>query len=494
MNTRIFEHVNTIEKLLNDTPILKTIGATNKIIQSIQMDSRKVQEHTLFAAIKGTQVDGHEYIKSAIAKGAVAIICETIPEDVEDNITYIQVTNSSKALGHIANIFFDRPSEKLNLVGITGTNGKTTCVTLLHRLFMRLGYKVGKLSTVENTIGERVIEATHTTPDAITLHRLLSQMVNEGCSYAFMEVSSHAIHQERIAGVNFQGGAFTNITHDHLNYHGTFKNYINVKKSFFDNLPKNAFALSNVDDKRGTVMLQNTKAHKYTFSLKKLSDFKAKILDNSIIGLHLEIDGKEFFSRLIGEFNAYNLLQVYAIAKLLDMDEMETLTALSELKTAEGRFDYLQNTDKRITGIVDYAHTPDALEKVLQTIDQIQSGNGKVITVVGCGGDRDKTKRPRMAKIACDYSDQVILTSDNPRTENPDSIIQEMETGIPPYATQKTLSITNRLQAIKTACRLAQANDIILVAGKGHEKYQEINGVKNPFDDKEILRRELMTN
>ena len=484
---------NNLNKLIKDSQIVKTIGNLDKKIKHIDFDSRKVDNGSLFVAVKGTQVDGHNYIDKAIAKGAVAIICETLPTDLDEKLTYIQVENSAKALGQSANIFFDRPSEQINLVGVTGTNGKTSSVTLLHNLFTKLGYKVGLLSTVENKIGERIIEATHTTPDAVTLNRLLSDMVEAGCTYAFMEVSSHAIHQERIAGVQFRGGVFTNITHDHLDYHGTFKEYIDVKKRFFDELPKTAFALSNIDDKRGSVMLQNTKATKYTFSLKRLSDFKAKLLDNSILGLHLDLNGKEFFSRLIGEFNAYNLLEVYAVAQLLDMDEMETLTALSELQTAEGRFDYIQNTAKRITGIVDYAHTPDALEKVLQTIKQLsQQSRGRIITVFGCGGDRDTAKRPVMAKIACDLSNQIIITSDNPRTEEPEAIIRDIEKGIPPEATHKTLSITNRKQAIRTACRLAQPNDIILIAGKGHEKYQDINGIKHPFDDKQILKGELL--
>lgn len=484
-------YLKTLEEILQDVHIIETIGSTNIQIKQVNLDSRKVMGNELFVAINGTESNGHHFIDSAIAKGAVAIVCEILPDILDENTTYIKVKNSSQALGQIVHQYFDKPSEEIKLVGITGTNGKTTCVTLLHRLMTKLGFKAGLLSTVENKIGDKILASTHTTPNAIELNRLLQEMVNAGCDYAFMEVSSHAIHQNRIAGVQFTGGVFTNISHDHLDYHKTFKEYINVKKAFFDNLPKNAFALTNIDDRRGDVMLQNTKAKKYTYSLKKLSDYKAKLLDNSIIGLQLELDGKEFFSRLIGEFNAYNLLLTYAVARLLGMEETEVMTTLSELHSAEGRFDYLQHPQKGITAIVDYAHTPDALEKVLMTIHQLRQGNGKVITVVGCGGDRDKAKRPRMAKIACDYSDQVIFTSDNPRTEEPDAILKDMETGIPPYATQKTLTISDRLQAIKTACRLANPYDIILVAGKGHEKYQEIMGVKHPFNDKTILKEEL---
>ncbi|MGB1121724.1 MAG: UDP-N-acetylmuramoyl-L-alanyl-D-glutamate--2,6-diaminopimelate ligase, partial [Saprospiraceae bacterium] len=399
--------------------------------------------------------------------------------------------NSAKALGKMAGNFYDNPSTQLKLVGITGTNGKTTCATILYKLFMKMGYKTGLLSTVENKIGNQIIPATHTTPNPVALNELLAKMVENGCDYAFMEVSSHSIHQERIAGLDFDGAVFTNITHDHLDYHGTFKNYINAKKKFFDDLDKKAFALTNIDDRRGTVMLQNTRAKKYSYAVKKMADFKAKIIENTLIGLQLELNGREFHSRLIGEFNAYNLLAVYGTATLLGHDDMEVLTVLSSLQTAEGRFDYIVSKTNNIIGIVDYAHTPDALEKVLQTIDGVKSGDSQVITVVGCGGDRDRTKRPIMAKVACDYSHQVILTSDNPRTENPFDILAAMEKGIPPYATQKVLTIENRRQAIKTACTLAKQNDIILVAGKGHEKYQDINGVKHHFDDKEELTKNL---
>ncbi len=460
-------------------------------VQQITFDSRKVSNDYLFIAVRGTQVDGHRFIDKAIEKGATAIICEELPETLNDDVTYLKVPNSAEAAGLAANRFFDEPSSKLKLVGITGTNGKTTTATLLYKLYKSMGYKTGLLSTVEHRIDETIVPSTHTTPNPIELNELLNSMVEAGCEYAFMEVSSHAIHQHRIAGLEFVGGVFTNISHDHLDYHKTFKEYIYTKKKFFDQLNKNAFALTNIDDRRGEVMVQNTKATIHEYSLKKLAAFKAKIIDNSITGLHLELDGNEFFSRLIGEFNAYNLLAVYATAMLLNSEKLETLTALSKLKSAEGRFDYILSPSKKVIGIVDYAHTPDALEKVLMTIERLRNKNEQVITVVGCGGDRDKKKRPIMAKIACNYSDHVIITSDNPRTENPDTIISEMEKGIPPFAVKKVLSITNRKQAIKAACRLAQQGDIILVAGKGHEKYQEINGVKHPFDDKIILKEEL---
>lgn len=456
-------------------------------VTDLQFDSRKVTEGSCFVATRGTITDGHFYINKAIENGAKSVVCEELPADLIDNITYIVVENSSEALGQMAANLYDHPSKKLKLVGVTGTNGKSTTVTLLYDLFTELGYKVGLLSTIENKIGRKTLDATHTTPDAVTINLLIQEMVESGCDYAFMEVSSHAIHQKRIAGLNFAGGVFTNISHDHLDYHNTFKEYIYAKKEFFDNLPKTAFALTNVDDKRGMVMLQNTKAKKQTYSIRAMADFKAKILDNSLTGLHLEMDGEEFFGRLIGTFNAYNLLSVFAIAMLLEQDKSEVLVALSQLKAAEGRFDYIQNPDTKIIGIVDYAHTPDALEKVLMTIHKLREGNGQIITVVGCGGDRDRTKRPKMAKVACDYSDQIILTSDNPRSEDPDAIIEEMETGIPPYNVRNVLSITNRKQAIKTACKLAKSGDIILIAGKGHEKYQEIKGERKHFDDKEEL-------
>jgi UDP-N-acetylmuramoyl-L-alanyl-D-glutamate--2,6-diaminopimelate ligase len=477
-----------LRNILINIEAAQIIGNQDILIANVAFDSRKVEKGSAFVAVKGTQVDGHRFIEKAIELGASAVVCEDLPTDLNENITYVKVENSADALGKMAGDFYDNPSTKLKLIGITGTNGKTTCATILYKLFTGMGYKTGLLSTVENKIGHQIIPATHTTPNPVELNELLVKMVESGCDYAFMEVSSHAIAQGRIAGLDFDGGVFTNITHDHLDYHKTFKNYINAKKKFFDNLGKKAFALTNIDDRRGEVMLQNTKAKKYTYAVKKMADFKAKIVENSLLGLQLILNDTEFYSRLIGEFNAYNLLAVYGTATLLGHDDMEVLTVLSDLQSAEGRFDYIVSHEKNIVGIVDYAHTPDALEKVLTTISGLKAGDTKVITVVGCGGDRDKTKRPIMAKVACDYSDQVILTSDNPRTENPHTILEEMEKGIPPYATQKVLTIENRRQAIKTACALAKQNDIILVAGKGHEKYQDINGVKHHFDDKEELK------
>ena len=480
-----------LQQILRNIKTAQVIGNLEKSVSSIEFDSRKAIAGSVFFAVKGTQVDGHRFIHSAIANGSSIIVCENLPEDLKSEVTYIRVENSSAALGQAASNFYDNPSKQLKLVGVTGTNGKTTTVTLLYDLFTDLGYKVGLLSTVENIIAGTVIPSTHTTPDAVQLNALIAEMADAGCEFAFMEVSSHAIHQHRITGLEFRGGLFTNISHDHLDYHKTFKEYINAKKMFFDNLDKSAFALTNLDDRRGNVMLQNTKAAQYTYSLRRPADYKAKIIDNALTGLQLDLDGQEFYGRLIGEFNAYNTLAVYATAVLLNQDKTEVMQSLSNLKSAEGRFDYITSLSRELIGIVDYAHTPDALEKVLSTIHQLKSGHGQIITVVGCGGDRDKRKRPIMAKVACDYSQQVILTSDNPRTEQPDDILKDMEAGIPPYASQKTITISNRKEAIKVACKLAKDNDIILVAGKGHEKYQEINGVKHPFDDKEILKEFL---
>lgn len=477
--------------ILVGVEINQIIGNQEIKVAKVEFDSRKVERDSVFVAISGTQVDGHQFIDKAIDLGATVVVCESSLITFREGITYVIVKNSAKALGEMASNFYGNPSRALKLVGITGTNGKTTCATILYKLFMGMGYKTGLISTVENKIGNQVIPATHTTPNPVALNELLAKMVDNACDYAFMEVSSHSIHQERIAGLDFDGAVFTNITHDHLDYHGTFKNYINAKKKFFDDLDIKAFALTNIDDKRGAVMLQNTKAKKYSYAVRKVADYKAKIIENTLVGLQLDLNGREFHSRLIGEFNAYNLLAIYGTAVLLGHDEIEIMTVLSGLQTAEGRFDYVISKSQNIIGIVDYAHTPDALEKVLQTIDGVKNGNNNVITVVGCGGDRDKAKRPIMAKVACDYSNQVILTSDNPRTENPHDILAEMEKGIPPYATQKVLTIENRRQAIKTACTLAKQNDIILVAGKGHEKYQDINGVKHHFDDKEELTKNL---
>jgi UDP-N-acetylmuramoyl-L-alanyl-D-glutamate--2,6-diaminopimelate ligase len=454
-------------------------------ISELVFDSRKAMAGTVFLALKGTNVDGHDFIDKAIAQGAEIVVSEKV-NDILPGVLYIQVSNSHHALGIMACNFYDNPSKQLKLVGVTGTNGKTTVATLLFKLFRAMNQHVGLISTVENRIDDRILESTHTTPDAVSLNKLIAEMRDSGCDYVFMEVSSHAADQDRIAGLDFDGAIFTNISHDHLDYHGTFQNYIYAKKKFFDKLPSHAFALVNYDDKRGLVMLQNTAAKKYSFSLKSLSDFKAKILENSMEGLLLDIDGNELHSRLVGDFNAYNLLAVYAAALLLGEEKDEVLKLISNLSAAEGRFDYVRNETNDISGIVDYAHTPDALEKVLLTLQKMR-GNGRIITVVGCGGDRDKSKRPLMAKIASNYSDLALLTSDNPRSESPEVILAEMESGIPAHAKSKVLIIADRRQAIKAACRLAQRGDIVLVAGKGHEKYQEINGVKNYFDDKEEL-------
>tara|TARA_R110000782_G_scaffold270436_1_gene371081 strand:- start:171150 stop:172604 length:1455 start_codon:yes stop_codon:yes gene_type:complete len=484
-----------MNKLLKDilykTGIEELVGNTNVAIDKICFDSREVEDASLFVAVVGTATDGHQYINQTIEKGAVAIVCEQFPEQLHDGITYVRVKNSAAALGIIAANFYDNPSNELKLVGITGTNGKTTTATLLHELFMQLGYQVGLLSTVVNKIGNEAIPSTHTTPNAVELNKLLRKMVEAGCDYCFMEVSSHAIHQHRVTGVAFSGAVFTNITHDHLDYHKTFDEYIKAKKMFFDMLPENAFALVNKDDKNGMVMLQNTKAKPYTFALKSAADYTARILESGFSGMMLHIDKNEVWTKLIGGFNVYNLLSIYAVAVLLEQDKLNTLTAISNLNAVEGRFQYIKSQDN-ISGIVDYAHTPDALKNVLGTISEIRTNNETVITVVGCGGDRDKAKRPLMAQIACEYSNKVILTSDNPRSENPEQIINDMKAGVEPQHYKKVLSITNREEAIKTACMLAESNDIILVAGKGHEKYQEINGEKFPFDDLEILKKNLM--
>ncbi len=478
-------------KLLRDilykTRIEEVIGSTNVAIESICFDSRKVERFSYFVEIRGEVSDGHAFIQKAIQTGAIAILCEDIPDQKDEKVTYIKVKNTSEALAIVAANFYENPSEKLKLVGVTGTNGKTTSVTLLYNLFKLLGYKTGMLSTVCNYIDGEQVPATHTTPDALQLNQLLQRMVEKGCTHCFMEVSSHAVVQHRITALEFSGAAFTNITHDHLDYHKTFDNYIKAKKGFFDGLPATAFALVNKDDKNGEVMLQNTRALKKTYAINSMADFKCRIIENQFSGLLLTIDGKEFYSKLIGTFNAYNLLLAYSIGVLLKEDSTNVLTALSTLNAVEGRFQYLRSANK-ITGIIDYAHTPDALKNVLTTINDIRTGNEKVITLVGCGGDRDALKRPLMAKIACDLSDKVILTSDNPRSENPEEIIEQMKKGILPPYNKKSLSIVDRREAIKTACSLAQPGDIILVAGKGHEKYQEIKGVKYPFDDLEELK------
>ena len=479
--------MKTLRDILYNVSIREVHGSTDTTVNSLSIDSRAVTQGGAFIAIKGVHADGHLFIDKAIAQGAAAIICEELPQTLADGLTYVLVNSSATAAGVIAGNFYDNPSHKLKLVGVTGTNGKTTIATLLFRLFSKLRFHCGLLSTVQNQIGDKVVPATHTTPDAIHLNALLADMVDEGCEYVFMEVSSHAVHQQRIAGLKFAGGIFSNITHDHLDYHKTFDEYIRVKKAFFDGLPATAFALTNLDDKRGNVMLQNTKAKKQSYSLKTVADFKGKILENNLTGLIMTVNEKEVHFRLIGEFNAYNLLAVYGAATLLGQDKDEVLQALSDLSGAEGRFDYITSAIDRIIGIVDYAHTPDALLNVLATIKNLRKGNEQVITVVGCGGDRDTAKRPVMAAVATEHSDRVILTSDNPRSEDPIAIIQQMEAGIPVHQKKKALSITDRKEAIKTAISLANPDDIILIAGKGHEKYQEIQGVKHPFDDKQVL-------
>jgi UDP-N-acetylmuramoyl-L-alanyl-D-glutamate--2,6-diaminopimelate ligase len=479
-----------LQDLLYGVSIKSLIGKPDQEVLALAFDSRLVKPNTLFFAVKGTMVDGHEYIEQTIVAGATVIVCETLPTNLIEEVTYVEVENSSVALGIVASNFYGNPSSKLKLIGITGTNGKTTIATLLFQLFRELAYNVGLISTVQNQINDEIIPATHTTPNPIALNALLQDMVNAKCEYAFMEVSSHAVVQHRIAGLTFTGGIFSNITHDHLDFHKTFDSYLKAKKEFFDDLPKSAFALTNADDKNGMVMLQNTKASKKTYALKQMADFKAKIIENKFSGLNLNVDDIDVFFKMVGSFNAYNLLAAYGTAMLLGEDKLNVLTILSTLAGAEGRFDYTVSK-QGIIGIVDYAHTPDAVQNVLSTIANIRKGTEQVITVLGCGGDRDKTKRPIMAQVACDWSDKVILTSDNPRTENPQTIIVEMEKGVSPTNQRKTLSILDRREAIKTACHIAKPGDIILVAGKGHEKYQEINGVRHHFDDKEVLTEQL---
>jgi len=467
-------------------PLKSVSGDMNAKIDSICFDSRESKQGCLFVAIKGLTVDGHQYIEQTIENGAIAILCEDLPAQLHENITYIQTDDTSGALGVLAANFYGNPSEKLHLIGITGTNGKTTTATLLFELFLKLGYNVGLLSTVENRLNDKIFPAKYTTPDALGLNQLLNEFVEAGCTHCFMEVSSHALTQKRVNGIQFKGGVFTNITHDHLDYHETFDEYIKAKKILFDDLNKNAFALTNTDDKRGAVMLQNTKAQKRTYGFKFIAEYKSRILNNTMQGLELEIDNRSVWFRLIGQFNGYNLLAAYAVAVELGEEKDEVLMALSELKPAKGRFDVVGN-QFNITAIVDYAHTPDALENVLKTIEGFRTGNEKVITVVGCGGDRDKSKRPLMAQIATKYSNKVILTSGNPRTEDPMGILKDMEEGVSKSNYKKTLTVVDRRDAIKTACSLAAKSDIILVAGKGHEDYQEVNNVRQPFDDKRVL-------
>jgi UDP-N-acetylmuramoyl-L-alanyl-D-glutamate--2,6-diaminopimelate ligase len=479
-----------LQDLLYKVNILKLIGSTNIEISDVQFDSRKIQKKGLFIAIKGTISDGHQYIQNTIKEGVIAIIVEQLPSQLNDNITYVQVANSYNALGVIAANFYNNPSERIKLVGVTGTNGKTTIVSLLHQLFTLLNNKVGMLSTIENKILDKVIPSTHTTPDPLQINYLLNEMIKKGCEYCFMEVSSHALAQGRVNSLHFSAGVFTNITQDHLDYHHTFSEYRDVKKSFFDSLNKDAFALVNKDDKNGSKMLEGTKAKKLSYALKSLANYRCKVLENQFEGMLLQINKVDVWVKLIGDFNAYNILAVYAVAKQFDLEDYEVLTALSMLNAAEGRFQFIRNEDA-ITGIVDYAHTDDALKNVLSTINTIRTNTESLITIVGCGGDRDKSKRSLMAQVACNLSTQVIITSDNPRSENPDDIIQDMIAGLSPVQKKKVLVITDRRQAIMTAGKLANESDIILLAGKGHEKYQEINGEKFPFDDMEELKQSL---
>ena len=461
-------------------------GATDIAISKIEFDSRKIELNDVFVAIKGTLSDGHHFIDKALNLGAIAVVCEEFPDVIVNGVTYIKVKDTNEALAFLAANYYENPSENIRLIGVTGTNGKTTIASLLYQLFKKAGYKVGLLSTVKILVDETEYKATHTTPDSLTLNFYLDQMIQEGCEFCFMEVSSHGIHQKRTEALHFTGGVFTNLSHDHLDYHKTFAEYRDVKKLFFDNLPKDAFAITNVDDKNGAVMLQNTKAKKLTYALKSFADYKAQILENQLSGLLLKINDNEVWVKLIGSFNAYNLLAIYGVAVELGIENVEALRLLSELESVSGRFQFIVS-EANITAIVDYAHTPDALENVLKTIEDIRTKNEQLITVVGCGGDRDKTKRPIMAHIASSLSDKAIFTSDNPRTENPETIIEEMEQGVEPQNFKKTISILDRKQAIKTACQFANPNDIILIAGKGHETYQEINGVRHDFDDLKMV-------
>ncbi|MCB0760239.1 MAG: UDP-N-acetylmuramoyl-L-alanyl-D-glutamate--2,6-diaminopimelate ligase [Flavobacteriales bacterium] len=475
-----------LSDILYKAGLVDVTGSTDIEISSICIDSRKVEKDSLFIAIPGTLTDGHDFIEKAISLGARAVICERAPDEVHDGVTYIRCESSALAAGVCASNFYDQPSGKLKLVGITGTNGKTTTATLLFNLLRELGYSCGLLSTVVNRIDDEEIQATHTTPDPVSLNELLFRMVEHGVEYCFMEVSSHAIDQKRVAGITFEGAVFTNITHDHLDYHQTFDAYIKAKKALFDGLPARAFAIINGDDKRHQVMVQNCKARIKTFALKNMADYKAKVLENQFSGLHLHINNLDLYSKLVGGFNAYNLLAVWAVTQELELDPLEVLTALSVQDSVAGRFQYMRS-NSQITAIIDYAHTPDALKNVLATIKDIRTGNEQVITVVGCGGNRDKEKRPVMARIAAELSDKVILTSDNPRNEDPEVILSEMKGGLDPTQVARSITLSDRKEAIKIACSLANAGDIILVAGKGHETYQEIQGIKHPFDDLAVV-------
>jgi UDP-N-acetylmuramoyl-L-alanyl-D-glutamate--2,6-diaminopimelate ligase len=482
--------VSQLKDIFYKVAIESVHGSTDLTIEKIEFDSRKVSNNDIFVAIKGTLSDGHQFIDKAVSLGASVIVCEVLPTTLSENCTYVKVQNSNQALAFLSANYYDNPSEKLKLVGITGTNGKTTIASLLYQMFKKAGYKVGLLSTVKIMVDELEYKATHTTPDSLTINKYLDEMVAVGCEFCFMEVSSHGIHQKRTESLHFEGGVFTNLSHDHLDYHETFAEYRDVKKSFFDGLPKSAFAITNIDDKNGEVMFQNTAARKKTYALKTYADFKAQILENQLTGLVLKINNEEVWTKLIGSFNAYNILAIYGVALELGIESTEALRLLSELESVSGRFQFVVSATK-ITAIVDYAHTPDALENVLKTIENIRTKNEQLITIVGCGGDRDKTKRPIMANIAASLSDKAIFTSDNPRTENPQTIIEEMEVGVEGQYFKKTVAILDRKQAIKTACQMAISGDIILIAGKGHETYQEINGVRQDFDDMQIVQELL---
>lgn len=482
--------MKNLKDILYKVSIEAVKGSTDVVVNAIQFDSRKITMNDVFVALRGTISDGHAFIDKALNLGALVIICEEFPEVIVHGVTYVKVLDSQKALAHMAANYYDHPSKKLKLVGITGTNGKTTIATLLYQLFMKAGFATGLISTVVVKIENDEFPATHTTPDSLSLNQYLHDMVARGVTHCFMEVSSHGIHQKRTEALSFVGGIFTNLSHDHLDYHSSFAEYRDVKKSFFDHLPASAFALVNVDDKNGMVMLQNTTATKKSYALKTYADYRAQILENQLNGLLLKINEQEVWVKLIGEFNAYNVLAIYGAAVELGLDSLEVLRLLSLLESVAGRFQYLISSDK-ITAVVDYAHTPDALENVLQTLNELRTKNEQLITVVGCGGDRDRTKRPLMAEIASQLSDKVVLTSDNPRSEDPIDIIEEMEKGVPPQHHKKTLSIVDRKQAIKVACQLAKRGDIILIAGKGHETYQEIKGVRHHFDDMETVRTVL---
>jgi UDP-N-acetylmuramoyl-L-alanyl-D-glutamate--2,6-diaminopimelate ligase len=480
-----------IEEILKGIEVVSVTGTKKAVVSGVEFDSRKVKKDSLFVAVKGYKSDGHDFINSAIASGASAIICEKLPEKPGKDLCWIKTSDSAEALGLAASNFYGNPSSSLKLVGVTGTNGKTTIATLLYRMFRRLGYKCGLFSTVCNYINDKEFEATHTTPDPVQLNRLLSTMVEEGCDFAFMEVSSHSADQKRIAGLKFAGGIFTNLTHDHLDYHKTFDNYLAAKKRFFDKLPADSFALVNVDDRNGRIMLQNCPASHYTFSVRGMADFRCNIIEQGFEGMALKIQGEEIWTRFIGDFNASNLLAVYGASELLGAAKKEVLTILSDLHSVAGRLEVIKS-DEGISGIVDYAHTPDALLNVIDTINKIREGSVQLITVVGAGGDRDRTKRPEMAAIAAEGSSKVILTSDNPRTEDPEIILDEMEAGIAPDLKRKTLRISDRHEAIKTAVMLANKGDVILIAGKGHETYQDVMGVKHHFDDREELKNALL--